>query len=84
MRKVLNAMMVFGPETIRKAKCAGVCLTGWLRGKPCGAAPVVQFEGKFYCAPHLLVAETNPAKFEKAKKSWAKRRAEKELDFPGR
>lgn len=50
-------------------KCRGVCLTGWLRGKPCGASTVLKYEGEWYCADHYLTAKHYPKRFDAARKS---------------
>lgn len=58
--------------------CQGVCLTGYWRGKLCGAATVLKFEGKWYCANHYLTAKHYPERFDAARKS-RKRRLAKEI-----
>ena len=51
--------MTVGPFS----KCAGVRVSGYWKGYPCGALTGLTHKGKHYCAAHYSIARNAPEKF---------------------
>lgn len=50
---------------MKNPNCAGIRVSGYWKGYPCGAIAKYEHNGKHYCQSHYAVAVNDPSKFEK-------------------
>jgi hypothetical protein len=53
-------------------KCAGVNISGYRLGDPCGAVAKYAHKGRYYCAAHKTIAVKEPGRFKRATQLWEK------------